>query len=181
MRKWWWTLPVLAVLAVIGYVAAGPYLAIRAIGQAIERQDTAALERHVDFPTLRANLKAQLADSLVRQAGPGLQSNPLGMFALQAAGSLAGAGVDAMVTPLGIGALLQGRNVWKRATGDTVGDDTYAAPKPDRPLARYQGRFDSTSRFSATVHTESGTTVVFVLSRDGLRWKLINIVLPLDP
>jgi hypothetical protein len=181
MRKWWWTFPVLAVLAVAGYVAAGPYLTIRAIGQAIERQDTAALERQVDFPTLRANLKAQLGDSLVRRAGPDLQSNLFGIFALQAASSLASAGVDTMVTPLGIGALLQGRTVWKRTTGDTVGDGTYAAPSPDRPLKRYEGRFDSTSRFSATVHTESGTTVVFVLSRDGLRWKLTNIMLPLDP
>lgn len=180
MRKWWWTLPVVAVLAVAGYVAAGPYLAIRAIGQAIERQDTAALERHVDFPALRVNLKAQLQDSLVRQAGPELQSNLFGRFALQAAGSLAGAGVDTMVTPLGIGALLQGRTVWKRAAGDTVGDDSYAAPRPDRPLAHYQGRFDSVSRFSATVHTEAGAPVVFVLGREGLRWKLTDIVLPLE-
>ncbi|GHH56381.1 DUF2939 domain-containing protein [[Pseudomonas] boreopolis] len=186
MKRWWWLPPCLVFCALLGYVVSGPYLAIRAIGQAIERQDTAALGRHVDFPALRANLKAQVDDYLVRQAGPGLQSSLLGAFALRAAGGVAGAGVDAVATPAGIGALLQGRTLWKRATGDTVGGatvggDTYAAPRPDRPLARYEGRFDSISRFSATVHTEAGTPVVFVLGRDGLRWKLTNIVLPLPP
>ncbi|MFT4246645.1 MAG: DUF2939 domain-containing protein [Pseudomonas sp.] len=181
MRKWWWTLPLATLLAVAGYIAAGPYLAIRAIDQAIARQDTAALERHVDFPSLRASLKIQLEDALLRRAGPELQSNPFGRFARQAIGGLTSAGVDTMVTPLGIGALLQGRTLWKRGSGDTVGGDSYAAPKPDRPLARYEGHFDSTSRFSATVHTPSGNPVVFVFHRDGLRWRLANIVLPLDP
>ena len=177
MRRSIWALPLLAILVLVGYVAAGPYLAIRAIGQAIERQDTDALEQHVNFPALRVNLKTQLDDSLIRQAGSALQTHPLEEIALHVASAVAGAGVDAMVTPLGIGALLQGRTLWKRASADTVGDDSYAAPTPDRPFAHYEGRFDSFSCFSATVHTASGTPVIFVLTRNGLRWKLSNIAL----
>lgn len=175
-----WLAPLLVLLALAGYVIAGPYLAIRGIGQAIEHQDMAQLERHVDFPALRVNLKAQLDDYLVRQAGPELQSSLLGAFALQLAGGLGGSAVDTLVTAPGIAALLQGRTLWKRANGRTVGGDTWAATEPDRPLQDAHGRFESTRRFTATVQTAAGTPVVFVLSRDGLRWKLTNIVLPLE-
>lgn len=49
MKKWWWLLPLLIVLALAGYVVGGPYLAIRGISQAVANRDTAQLARHVDF------------------------------------------------------------------------------------------------------------------------------------
>jgi len=179
MKKVWWIVPLLAVLALAGYVVAGPYLAIRGIGQAIERQDTAALARHVDFPTLRANVRAQLQDYLVRKVGADVQSSLFGGIALQVAGGVAGVGVDALVTPTGIGAVLQGHQLWKRASGDTVDGDTYSRPAPAQPLRGAVKRFESTSRFTATVTTTDGEPVVFVLSRQGLRWRLTDIRLPL--
>ncbi|KKY03531.1 hypothetical protein PK69_23575 [Xanthomonas phaseoli pv. phaseoli] len=157
----------------------GPYLAIRGISQAVANRDAGQLERHVDFPSLRVNLKAQLDDYLVRQAGNGLQSSLLGGLALQLASGIGGAGVDTLVTPIGIGALLQGHSVWNRVTGDTVSADTYAAPAPARPLQGAEQRFESTHRFTATTHTATGAPVVFVLTRKGLRWRLTDIRLPL--
>lgn len=182
MNRRWSFVPwivALALAGLLGYVIAGPYLAIRGIGQAIEQQDTAALARHVDFPTLRINLKAQLQDYLVRQAGIDAQSSPWGGLALQVAGGITGMGVDALATPAGIGAMLQGHQLWKRATADTVDGDTYGRPAPARPLRGAVERFESTSRFTATVTTASGQPVVFVLSRQGLRWRLTDIRLPL--
>ncbi|WP_369981254.1 DUF2939 domain-containing protein [Xanthomonas bundabergensis] len=178
MKKWLAVL-FLALLALGGYVVAGPYLAIRGISQALEQRDAAALERYVDFPTLRVNLKAQVDDALLRHAGPDLQAGLFGGALLSLAGSVSGMGVDAMVTPAGIGALLQGDALWKRARGDTVGGDTYAAPRPPQPLRQAEHRFESTSRFVATIHTADGTAVPCVFTRDGLRWKLSNILLPL--
>ncbi len=179
MKKYWWIIPLLLLLALGAYVVAGPYLALRGISQAIEQQDTAALERHVDFPRLRANLKAQLDDYVVRRAGVDTQSSLLGGIALQLAGGLTGAGVDTMVTPLGIGALLQGHQLWKRASGQTVDGDTWSRPMPARPLKDARKHFESTSRFTATVLTDGGEPVVFVLDRQGLRWRLTDIRLPL--
>jgi len=178
MKKWL-ALLFLALLAVGGYVVAGPYLAIRGISQALEQRDAAALERYVDFPTLRVNLKAQVDDALLRRAGPDLQAGLFGGALLSLAGSVSGMSVDAMVTPAGIGALLQGDALWKRASGDTVGGDTYAAPRPPQPLRQAEHRFESTSRFVAIIHTADGTAVPCVFTRDGLRWKLSNILLPL--
>ena len=105
MKKWI-ALTVVLLLALGAYVVAGPYLAINGIRTALIEQDTGRLERHVDFPALRVSIKAQMQDKLARRTGD-MQSNLAGAFALSIANNFVGSGVDAMVTPLGIGALLR--------------------------------------------------------------------------
>ena len=172
----------IAVLLVLllAWVAAGPWLAIRGIEKAIETRDTAALERHVDFPRLRINLKAQLDDRLVRLAGDKVPANLLGAFAVAMAGNATGMAVEAIATPLGIGALLQGHVLWKRATGDTRGEGVFAETEPARPLHTARHRYHSLSRFSATVEHPDGSRTEFLLERQGLRWRLVDIRLPED-
>lgn len=177
MRKWWWTLPVLAVLALAGYVVAGPWLAMNGIDRAIARQDAAALERYVDFPALRANLKAHLDGWLARRLDPALRAGPFAALAQQALGGVAAAGVDTLVTPAGLAAAIQGRTLWKRAGGDTVGGDSWSPTTPDRPLRQAHGRFESPSRFLARVPAGDGEAA-FVFTRQGLRWRLTDIHLP---
>lgn len=170
----------LAVLALAAWLAAGPWLAVRGIGRALETRDTTALERHVDFPRLRANLKAQLDDRLVRAAGDAA-AHPLGALALAAAGGLAGATVDVMVTPTGIAGLLQGHALWQRSRGRTVDHDPWGATEPARPLHDARLRWESPSRFTATVVHPDGRRTVCVLQRQGLRWRLVDIRLPEEP
>jgi hypothetical protein len=179
MKKLPWLLFAIVVL-LAGAWFSGPYLAVRGLAQAIETRDTARLDRYVDFPLLRANLRAQLNDYVVRRAGPDVQSNMVGALLLSASQTLTGTAVDAMVTPTGIGALLEGHTLWKRASNDLERDDAYAAPRAARPLQHAEHHFESLSRFTATSHTPDGAPVVFVLQRQGLRWKLVNIVLPLQ-
>lgn len=179
MKRWWWTLPLLAMLALAAYVVAGPWLTIRGIDQAIAERDVPGLARHVDFPTLRVNLKAQLDDAMVRRAGIDAQSSMFGALALQAIGGVSNLAVDTMVTPAGVAALLQGRMLWKRASGDTIGGDTWSDTTPDHPLREAELHYLSTRRVTATVQTEAGTAIVLVLTRDGLHWKLSDIILPL--
>lgn len=179
MKKWL-ALLIAALIALAAYVAAGPFLTVNALRSALKEQDTAALARHVDFPTLRGNLKAQLDDHMLRRAGPEVQRNPFGAIALRIAGGITGGAVDALLTPAGIGAVLEGRNLWQRTSGAGIDrNDSYAHVAPPDPLKDARYRFESTSRFTATVHDRSGDPVVFVLSRDGWRWKLSDIRLPL--
>ncbi|MBD9537746.1 DUF2939 domain-containing protein [Stenotrophomonas sp. STM01] len=180
MKKWILPAVILVALALAGYVIGGPYLAIHGISRAIEERDTGRLQRHVDFPALRVNLKAQLSDYMVRKAGPDAQSNLFGAVLLGVASNVTGAGVDTMVTPIGVAALLQGDSLWKRAIGNTANGDTWGPPAPAKPLANTQGHYESLSRFTATTRLEDGREVVFVLSRQGLRWRLTNIQLPLQ-
>src|SRR5688572_13180891 len=105
---------VLALLVLLGaYVAAGPYLTIRAIRHAVVAQDAGELAEQVDFPALRASLKAQLVDAVVREAGDDLQSSAFGAFALTMVTGVVNGAVDGMVNPAGLAAVMQGRRLWK--------------------------------------------------------------------
>lgn len=175
MKKWL-VLALVVLVALVGYVAAGPYLTVRAIRIAVKEQDAAALSRQVDFPALRASLKAQLDDRLLRRAGPDLQSNPFAAIGLSIANSLVGGGVDAMVTPAGLGALMEGHKIWKRVDdGISTRDPSVPAPEV---LHDASYRYVSASRFTATASDEDGRPMVFVMTRHGLRWKLSDIRLP---
>ena len=62
-------LATLIVLLLACWIAAGPFMAIRGIQQAMDTRDVSKLERHVDYPALRANLRAQLEDRIAREIG----------------------------------------------------------------------------------------------------------------
>jgi hypothetical protein len=184
MKKWLVLLAVAAV-ALSTYVASGPYWTVRAIRQAIQAQDAAALADEVDFPALRASLKAQLDDRLVRKAGPAVQSNLFGAFGIRLAQGLTDAAVDSMVTPLGLGAVIEGRREWLYARGGFTRDgvapgetDQASSASTREPLRDVDYRYESPSRVTATVHDARGNTTVLVLTRTGLRWRLSDIRLP---
>lgn len=181
MKKWI-ALFLVVLVAIAGYVAAGPYLTMRAIKSALREQDAGALSEQVDFPALRASLKAQLLDAMVREAGEDVQANPLGAFALTMATGLVNGTVEAMVTPIGLAGVMEGRKLWSN-TRDSFrrpATDPQGGPvAPPEPLRDARYRYESLSRFTATVEDESGQPLVFVLRRDGLQWKLADIRLPL--
>ena len=182
MKKWI-ALFLVLLLAIAGYVAAGPYLTMHAIKSALQKQDAGALSDQVDFPALRASLKAQLLDAMVREAGEDVQANPLGSFALTMATGLVNGTVEAMVTPIGLAGMMEGRKLWGNARDSfrRPATDPQGAPLPrPEPLRDARYRYESLSRFTATVEDESGKPIVFVLRRDGLQWKLADIRLPLD-
>ncbi len=177
----WLLLPAAALLLLAGWLAAGPWLAVRGISRALEQRDTAALARHVDFPRLQANLRAQVQDRLVRAAGPDVASHPLGAMALAAASGVAGAGVQLAATPQGVAALLQGHVLWQRASGRHAGADQGWEVEPARPLHDPRLRYVSLSRATVTVGHAPGQASTWVLDRQGLRWRLVDVRLPGDP
>lgn len=175
MKKAGWLLAA-ALLVLLGWVAAGPWLAVHAIKDALRTQDAGALAAHVDFPALRASLKHQLADRLVRGAGAEVQSSVLGAVGLRMATGTTSLAVDATVNPAGLAALMEGRAIWRQ-----VGDD-FSPPAPGgaarEPLRDARYRYLSPSRFSITVEDASGAPLAFILTRQGLRWRLTDVRLP---
>ena len=184
--RWWLALIAVLVALLATYVAAGPYLTIRAIRQAVVAQDAGELSEQVDFPALRTSLKAQLIDAMVREAGPELQSSALGAFALTMATDVVNGAVEAMVNPSGLAAVMQGRRGWRetedsfrRPAVDPQGNPVATQHTEAVPLQDATMRYESLSRFTATIRDEDGNPVVFVLRRNGLRWRLADIRLPL--
>ena len=165
----------LVVLLALGaYVAAGPWLTVRAIRHALQAQDASALAEQVDFPAVRASVKAQMEDRLARATGPSWQSHLLGQAGLALAHGVLETAVDALVTPSGLAALMEGRAVWKRFDTDRASD---GEPAPE-PLHDARYRFESASSFTATIRNADGAPVVFVFRRHGVRWTLAEIRLP---
>lgn len=177
MRKWL-ILAVLLLAALLAWVAAGPFITMHAIGKAVREENATALARHVDFPRLRASLRDQAGDRVSRSLGIDGQSGWLGALGASVANQLAGGAIELMVTPQGLGALIEGRKVWNRASGlPPPRTEEGARARPD-PWRNAERRYESSSRFTATVHTDDGRPVVFVLTRDGLRWRLSDVRLP---
>jgi hypothetical protein len=177
MKKWL-ALSLVIVILVGGYIAAGPFMTVSAIRIAVREQDASALSKHIDFPALRMSFKQQLDDYLVRRAGPDLQSNVFGAIALRIASGATDGLVDAMATPAGLAALLEGRNFLHRLNGSRRSEDSYTPALPRDPLEGATYAFESPSRFTATVSNDEGEPVVFVLTRQGLRWQLTDVLLP---
>jgi hypothetical protein len=172
-------LVLLLALALCAYVAAGPFLTVRNIGTAVQRGDMASLQRDVDFELVRSSIKAQLEDYLARKMGdPGTDSRLLAL-GRQVTSTITGGVVDALATPAGIGAILQGRSVVRRAMG--YPPDRAQAPEMQfDPLRGASYRYESASRFTATVQNADGVPIVFVFTRDALRWRLTDIRLPVE-
>ena len=176
LESWGWITAVV-LLALLAWTASGPWRTLAGIRHAVMAEDARALSRHVDFPALRASLKPQVQDRVVRAAGVDAQSGRFAAFGVAVASGVAGGLVDAMVTPAGLGAMMEGRKVWNRfgnvpppSRGDTAGQSD---PLPDPRL-----RFESFSRASATVAMDGGGDLVLVLARSGTRWRLSEIRLP---
>jgi len=175
----WFTVAVL--LALFVWTAIGPYRTFEAIRAAAQARDAQAMAEQVDFPALRSSLKAQLGDRLLREVGTPSPDNPFAAFGLSIAGGLVDGLVDVLVTPAGLGAMMEGRRTWDRASGapPPSSEEAREASAP-RPLQDAQYRYESLSRFTATVHDDQGRPVVFVMTRRGLDWKLSDIRLPLS-
>lgn len=174
-------LVLLATLALAGYIAAGPFLALRAISDDVQRNDMRGLAEHVDFPLVRASVRAQLEDYVARRmADPELPSE-FRRIGAQVTSGVTGGIVDLLVTPAGIGAVLQGRSIVRRVMGlppETTPSGQPRAGSLD-PLANATYRYESTSRFTATVQNADGAPVVFIFTRDGLHWRLTDVRLPI--
>lgn len=176
MKKWL-ALALVVLLAVMGYGIAGPFLAMQGIRAAVEERDMAALDRHVDFPAVRRSLRLQIEDTLARRAGADGQEGLLEAIGLKAASMAASTAADAVASPAGIAAVLEGRSVVRRIAGGGS-RDAFADVEPEQLLDDAEYGFESPSRFTATVRNADGHPVVFVLTRQGLRWRVTDVRVP---
>ena len=164
---------VLLVLAALHF-ALSPFLTVYQIRSAAERRDGEALAEHVEFPTLRQDLKDQLNVALGQSVAEEMEDNPFAALGGLLAGVIIDKMVDAYVTPAGLTQLMQGEVLQDaRTTGGSTSEPG------ERPLEGAPYRYEAWDRFSVTVTDEDGEDVKFILRRRSLGWKLTGIRLPL--
>ena len=170
----------LLLVACLAYLA-GPLWAGWQLRQAIRTRDVAAMERRVDWPLLRANLKPRIAGAIKDDADT---SGVIGSLLKRALGSvLSNSAVDAFVTPYNLSRLLAGRAfMLERRTGGGKApepvDDT--AEDPDDPVPPKRLRwafFESPTRFRVEAVNPNlpNSRIVSILALQGLSWKLVDI------
>lgn len=161
-----------AVIAVAATAYASPYYALHQIKTALAERNAEALAAHVDFPALRASVKAQLEASMARSieatAGSG---NPLAALGQSIASAMLGKMVDTMVSPAGVVALVN-----KSAVSPQAGDTADAPADGARKKADYAAGYAGVNTFvvrSKDGHAQEGE---LVLLRHGVwSWKLSSI------
>lgn len=184
----------LAVAILVGAYFASPYLNLYHLKTVVESKDAIKLADHVDFPSLRENLKSSFQEELMKQAD---EQDADGFAALGAAfGSIMiGPIIDSLVTPEGLLLLLEGKNLLEvGGAGDPEGLEEIA----DNSSVS-EGEADSSMKFRLTEMTyeKSNRFVVsatndlmisqgkdpisLVFERKGLfSWKLTGIRMSLE-
>jgi len=176
MKKIKWI--IISLLVVIaGYVAAGPFLTAYSIRTALVEQDTEKLSENINFPELRQNVKEQFRAIMVKKASTELQDNPFAALATGFAAKMADGVVDTVVTPSGLASLMVKK---KKSNSSNKSEDSSTPSKKENLLKNARYSYDSFSKFSVWVPNDKGEELRFVLKREGLSWKLANVVIPVD-
>lgn len=160
-----------------GYLAAGPFITMNSIKSAVESGDSEQLSEDIDFVSVRRNLKEQFSAAIGAKAAGELSDNPFGALALAFSDKLVEGMLDTFVTPSGIVSLISGRNPLKKIDSDSTEIDD-----SEQQFAELWDKssfgFDTTDRFSIWVTSDEGDEVRLVMRRQGLKWRLTNILIP---
>lgn len=169
---------VLIAVIAIAYIAAGPFITIHNIKAGVEKQDSDKLSENIDFPALRSNLKEQFNALVMKNAASELQNNPFAALAMGFASQIVENMVNSFVTPSGLRSLMEGKKP-KQVQGNEKLSQESNVQQPE-PFKNARYTFDNLSKFSAWVKDDKGIEMRFVFQRDGLSWKLSNIIIPLS-
>ncbi|WP_297831778.1 DUF2939 domain-containing protein [Thermomonas sp.] len=178
--KWGLALVVAALLAVLGYVAAGPWLAINGIRKITASGNVAELWRFVDFDQLRASVGPQIRERIARQLLERVGSSEQPQTLAQVTELIGKRPIDALSSPEGIQHLLRNNILTPTPAPSAAGSGAAAnaTRPPSDPLKDAVTHFESASLFTATVPNADGKPLVFEFRRDGLSWKLTGLRLP---
>lgn len=179
------------VVLVVLWVAAGPYLTVYRMKGAAENRDGEALSSHVDFPALRKSLKDQMNSMMgVNRDVTSVKDIPLAAIGSLFGGMITDKLVDLYVTPESIVKLMSGRKPdqdrdkggmfgFGSKDGEPAQNDPATDASGERPFSDAAMSYDGLDRFTVTLRDEDpARNITFVLRRQGLSWKLTEILLP---
>ena len=150
---------VLAALVVGGWYGVSPWLAMKAIVDAAQAGDQAALEERIDFDQLRARMRDDLAVS--RNDG---DDNLLGRIGAGIVRGVGGLAIDSMVTPGGLAMLLDGTSL-------------VPAGMRGQDLSWDVERTGLNSFAGVSAWEDGSAGPIMFFERDGISWDLVGVQL----
>ena len=157
------------------FLGLGPFLTLYSIKESIEEKDSSKLSQNIYFPELRSNLKNQINLSLSDRINKKLNDNPLRFLAEGLADIVVDETLDVFLTPDGLGRLIDGEDpssiIRNNKKLDTEG-------KGIEVLESIEFKYQSMNRFIVLIETVNKKQIILHLDRFGIRWKLVNVILP---
>tara|TARA_B100000073_G_scaffold233457_2_gene195095 strand:+ start:5879 stop:6403 length:525 start_codon:yes stop_codon:yes gene_type:complete len=157
------------------YLGLGPFLALYSIKESIEAKDSNQLSKNIYFPELRANLKDQINLSFSDSINKRLNDNPLRFLAEGLADIVVDETLDVFLTPDGLGRLMDGEDP------SSIIRNNKKSEKKDSGLEVLESiefKYQSMNRFIVFINTVNKKQIRLHLDRFGIRWKLVNVILP---
>tara|TARA_B100000214_G_C23741100_1_gene523285 strand:- start:12 stop:542 length:531 start_codon:yes stop_codon:yes gene_type:complete len=161
---------------VFTFLGLGPFLTLYYLKESIEEKDSSKLSKNIYFPELRSNLKNQINLSLSDRINKKLNENPLRFLAEGLADIVVDETLDVFLTPDGLGRLIDGEDP------SSIIRNNKKLDKKDygiEVLESIRFKYQSVNRFIVLINTVNNKQIILHLDRFGIRWKLVNIVLPL--
>ena len=157
------------------FLGLGPFLTLYSIKESIEEKDSSKLSQNIYFPELRSNLKNQINLSLSDRINKKLNDNPLRFLAEGLADIVVDETLDVFLTPDGLGRLIDGEDpssiIRNNNKLDTEDDGIEV-------LESIEFKYQSMNRFIVLIETINKKQIILHLDRFGIKWKLVNVILP---
>ena len=84
------------------YAFASPWLALRDLTHAFEDQDTRKIEKLIDFPELREDIKVTAKAAIMKSAAIELEGNPFAAMGIMMANAIVDPIIDQVISPAGL-------------------------------------------------------------------------------
>lgn len=174
-KQWSISLLVLAVLLIVGWLAASPYYAMYALGKGIDNEDKDALEEVVDFPVLRQNLKDTLSTVITSKMTKEAGDNPFAALGMMMANAMIDPMINSMVTPAGL-AKLSKKELPQPGEKNVPTSTTPQESSESESLTSRNYKLEYETMNRVAVRPEGvEDPPVFIFKRDVLFWRLVDV------
>lgn len=165
---------VVAVLVLLlGYVVATPYLTVAQMQAAAQARDGKTLAEYIDFVAVRESLNTQLTAMLANEMSQSTEDDAMGLLGAAFGSKIIELLLDAIVTPEGLVAVLNGDPMTDVLDQNATQSSTTSAN------TTVSMGYQSLDTFDVTItNTDTQSATTLLLRRDGLSWRLSEILLP---
>jgi len=169
MKKLIISLLIVSVISLLTWVSLGPFVTIYRATKATLEGDSETLEKCVDFESVRCSIKAQFLSEVFDNVPK--DSNFLSGLMVSLSSVAIQTTIDILVTPEGI------TQIFREEVGPITGRKNFELAQVIFKPTSF--KFASFNKFVFIIPVRSKSIFV-ILKRQGLSWKISNVVLPLE-
>jgi len=168
-------------IIICAYFYASPYLVLNRIKDAAQAGNSAKVSQYIDYPSVRQSLKDQMKTKMMHEMEQH-QNNRFFSWGAKLASAMSDKLIDRAVTPEGMTLMLQGKDLKDSVKGSLhlPSDPSDGTISEGSNQQKYDAAYISMNDFEVTILNQRNKNVKVLMRRDGLSWKIKQIILPLE-